>query len=131
MPETGLRSVGTVTVVALLSCLAQVSIARAAPAFCISKVSSYVVELDQLLSRERNWITPYFDLNDRYSPFVDCDVDALLEEVSRSRFARPITYGPRSKTYFIEFSSNDVSVSFAYQVDTRKTLAHSATFTRK
>jgi hypothetical protein len=122
---------GLAAVVALTLPLAHASFARADPAFCARKVSSYVAELDQLLSKERNWITPYFDLNDRYSPFVDCDADALLEEVSRSRFARPITYGPKSKTYFIEFSSNDVSVSFAYQVDTRKTLAHSATFTRK
>jgi len=67
---------GLAAVVALTLALAHASFGRADPAFCARKVSSYVAELDQLLSKERNWITPYVDLNDRYSPFVDCDVDA-------------------------------------------------------
>jgi hypothetical protein len=78
------------------------------------KVSSYVAEVDQLLTKERNWITPFLDLNNRSFPFVDCDVDALLEVVWQSRFRRPITYNPRTKEYFIVFSSNGVRVGFAY-----------------
>ena len=99
---------------ALLLCMTHAPTARGDCASCLARVSSYVAELDELLSNERNWITPYFDLNDRYFPFRDCDTDALFDEVSRSRFIRPITYHPRTKTYLIVFSSNDVSASFAY-----------------
>ncbi|MBR1152714.1 hypothetical protein [Bradyrhizobium sp. JYMT SZCCT0428] len=49
----------------LLLCVVQAPIARADPASCIEKVSSYVAELDQLLAKERNWITPFDDLNNR------------------------------------------------------------------
>jgi hypothetical protein len=44
----------------LLLCLAQRSVAHAdsSPSSCIGRVSAYVVELDQLLSKEKNWITP-------------------------------------------------------------------------
>jgi hypothetical protein len=76
---------------------AQAPIARADPASCLEKVSSYVAELDPLLTKERNWITPFLDLNNRSFPFVDCDVDALLEVVWQSRFRRPITYNPRTR----------------------------------
>jgi hypothetical protein len=120
---------GLAAVVALT--LAHTSNARADPAFCARKVSSYVAELDQLLSRERNWITPFFDLIDRYSTFEDCDTDSLLEEVSRSSFIRRITYSPRLKMYVIAFSSDDVRVQFAYEVNTRRSIGHSAGFTRK
>src|SRR5947209_6048246 len=101
---------------ALVLCMAYAPTARGDSASCLAKVSAYVAELDELLSKEKNWITPYFDLNDRYFPFRDCDTDALLDEVSRSRFIRPITYHPRTKTYFIIFSSHDVSAGFAYLV---------------
>jgi hypothetical protein len=99
---------------ALLLCVAQAPIARADPASCIEKVSSYVAELDQLLAKERNRITPFHDLNNRYFPFVDCDTDTLLEAVWRSRFIQPITYNPRAKEYLVLFSSKDVKVGFAY-----------------
>jgi hypothetical protein len=77
-----------IAVGALFLCLAQVPSARADSASCIAKVSSYVAELDELLSKERNWITPYNDLNKRYFPFRDCEADALLEVVRRSSFVR-------------------------------------------
>jgi hypothetical protein len=114
MPEIGLRSVRTAMVVALLSCLAQASIAHADSAFCIRNVSSYVTELDQLLSKERNRITPFEGINARYMPFQGCTAASLLKEVSRSRFIQPIGYSPRTKEYFIAFSSDDVRIGFVY-----------------
>lgn len=76
-----LRRSAVCAVVAFLLCAMQVSMSRADPASCIEKISSYVAEVDQLLAKERNWITPFDDLNDRYFPFLDCDTDAQLEVV--------------------------------------------------
>jgi hypothetical protein len=130
VPETRLGSICSAAG-AILLCLVQVPNARGDSASCLAKVSSYVAELDELLAKERNWITPYFDLNDRYFPFRDCDTYALLDEVSRSRFIRPITYHPRTKTYLIVFSSNDVSASFAYVANERKSIFPTAGFVTK
>jgi hypothetical protein len=69
---------------ALILCLTQAPIARADSVSCLAKVSAYVAELDELLSKEKNWITPYDDLNARYFPFRDCEADALLEVVRSS-----------------------------------------------
>jgi len=99
---------------ALFLCVAQVSSARGDSASCIAKVSAYVAELDALLSKERNWITPYHDLNERYFPFRDCEADALLDAVRRSSFIRSISYF--SGRYFIHFSSDEVLVGFTYYV---------------
>jgi hypothetical protein len=110
---------GWVTI-ALLLYLAQAPIAHADSASCIEKATSYVAELDQLLSKERNWITPFIDLNNRYFPLQDCDTDALLEVVWGSRFRRPITYNPRTKEYFAVFSSDEVRVGFSYRVLEKK-----------
>jgi hypothetical protein len=87
----------------VILCLAQISSARADSASCIAKVSSYAAELDELLSKERNCLTPYDDLNKRYFPFRDCEADALLEEVRRSGFIRSISYMSRTKEYLIHF----------------------------
>ena len=106
--------------IALLLYLAQASIAHADSASCIEKATSYVAELDQLLAKERNWITPFEDLNNRYFPLLDCDTDALLEVVWRSRFIRPITYNPRAKEYLILFSSDVVRVGFSYRALEKK-----------
>jgi hypothetical protein len=86
-----------------LLCVAQGSTATADSASCLEKVTSYVAEVDQLLAKERNRITPFDDLNDRYFPFLDCDTDALLEVVWEARFRRSITYNPRAKEYLIVF----------------------------
>ena len=118
-------------VIAFLLCPTQVSTALADPASCIEKVSSYVAELDQLLANERNWITPFDDLNDRYFPFLDCDTDALLEVVWEARFRRSITYNPRAKEYLILFSSNDVRVGFSYRALERKSNTPSAVWVNK
>jgi hypothetical protein len=117
---------------ALLLCMAQIPSARGDSASCIAKVSSYVAELDQLLSKEKNWITPYFDLNERYLPFRDCEADALLEVVSRSRFIiRPIDSLPSMNAYFIVFQSDDVKVSFAYLASEKKSNRGSALWVNK
>ncbi|WP_152535697.1 hypothetical protein [Bradyrhizobium sp. Ai1a-2] len=105
--------------------------ARGDPASCLARVASYVTELDQLLAKERNEITPFDELNKRYTPFEDCEADALLVEALRSRFALPITYNPRSKTYLVEFSSKDVRVGFAYLAAQRKSETHFALWTNK
>ena len=90
----------------------------AIPPHALRKVSSYVAELDELLSEERNWITPYTDLNKRYFPFRDCEADALLEAVRSSSFIRSISY--HSGQYFIHFSSDEVVVGFTYYVSDKK-----------
>ena len=100
--------------VAFLLCAMQVAMARADSVSCLEKVSSYVAEIDQLLATEKNWITPFHDLNKRYFEFRDCDTDALLEVVWRSRFLEEIGYNPRAKKYLIVLSSKDVEVGFAY-----------------
>jgi hypothetical protein len=94
--------------------VAQAPNVRADSASCLAKVTSYVAELDELLSRERNWITPYFDLNKRYFPFRDCETNALLEVVRGSRFIRSISHNSRADGYYIHFSRDEVRVSFTY-----------------
>jgi hypothetical protein len=116
---------------ALFLGLADIPIARADSASCLAKVSSYVTELDQLLSKERNWITPYLDLNERYFPVRDCEADALLDVVRGSNFIRSITYASRVNEYYIHFSNEEVSVSFGYQVSEKKSNFASATWIHK
>jgi hypothetical protein len=45
----------------------------------LEKAKSYFAEIDQLLSKERNWIVPFIELNERYSPLEDCDTDLPLQ----------------------------------------------------
>jgi len=116
---------------ALFLCVAQVSSARGDSASCIANVSSYVAELDALLSKERNWITPYDDLNKRYFPFRDCEADALLDAVRRSSFIRSISYGSRTKEYLIHFSSDEVLVGFGYLVSEKKSTFNTALWVHK
>ena len=116
---------------ALLVCMTHAPIARGDSASCLEKVSSYVAELDELLSREKNWITPYFDLNERYFPFRDCEADALLEEVRRSRFIQPIDYHPGLKKYFIVFASDEVRVGFTYLASEKKSQSDHAGWVHK
>jgi hypothetical protein len=109
-----------IAVVALVLWLAQAPGARADSASCIAKVSSYVAELDQLLSKERNLITLYDNLNERYFPLRDCEVDALLEVVRGSSFIRSISHNPRADTYLVHFSSDRVLVGFGYRVSEKR-----------
>ncbi|MEH2625525.1 hypothetical protein V1292_003580 [Bradyrhizobium sp. AZCC 1719] len=120
-----------VAAVAALVCLVDESVAQAGSNSCIERVSAYVAELDQLLSKERNWRTPYKDLEVRYAPFLGCEVDALLEEVVKSRFVEPIGYSPGSKTFFIDFTNDDVQVGFVYEAKERRSSYHYAVFVRK
>ena len=116
---------------ALLLSLTQILDARADSASCLAKASSFVAELDELLSKERNWNTPYLDLTTRYFPLRDCDADALLDVVRGSRFIRSISYHSRTNQYFIFFSSDDADASFAYLVSEKKSQAASAGLTHK
>jgi hypothetical protein len=111
---------GGVTALGALVCLALASSARADSVSCLAKVSSYVAELDELLSKEKYLLTPYIDLSDRYFPFRDCEADALLEVVRSSSFIRSISYDPRAKMYFIKISSDEVVVNFTYYVSEKK-----------
>ena len=51
-----------IAISALVLHLTQAPFAHADSDSCPAKVSAYVAELDELLSKERNWITPYMDL---------------------------------------------------------------------
>jgi hypothetical protein len=125
-----LVAIGYLTAVGALL-VAQASSARADSASCLAKVTSFVVELDQLLSKERNWNTPYLDLTTRHFPLRDCEPDALLDVVRGSRFIRSISYHSRTNQYFIFFSSDDADASFAYLVSEKKSQAASAGLTHK
>jgi hypothetical protein len=105
--------------------------AQADPAECLGRAMSYFAQMDQLLSKEKNWIIPFIDLNARFGHLEDCDTDALLEEVVKWRYAQPIIYNPRAKEYLVRFSSRDVTVGFAYSARERKSDTHSAGWVRK
>ena len=118
--EKRLGRVGSAASGALLLCLAQVPSVRGDSASCLAQVSSYVAELDELLSREKNRLTPYEDLNERYFPFRDCEVDRLLDVVRNSRFIRSISYNSRTKLYFITFMSEEVVLGFTYYASEKR-----------
>jgi hypothetical protein len=130
MTTSLLRSI-TFFLVASLLLIVQASTARADHASCMEKVKAYFAEIDQLLSKEKNWIMPFVELNERYSPLEDCDTDLLLQEATRSRFIQPITYNPYAKSYHVRFSSNDVKVGFAYFPLKKKSFTHSALWVNK
>jgi hypothetical protein len=125
-----LRSI-TFSLVASLLLMAQASTARADHASCMEKAKSYFAEIDQLLSKEKEWIMPFVELNERYSPLEDCDTDLLLQEAIRSRFIRPIIYNPHAKYYLVRFWSNDVKVEFGYFALKKKSNTHSAGWVNK
>jgi hypothetical protein len=68
----------------------------------------------------------YDDLNERYFPFRDCEADALLEVIRGSGFIRSISYGSRTKEYFIHFTSDKVLVGFGYLVSEKKSTFNTA-----
>jgi len=92
MTTSLLRSI-TFSLVALLL-IVQSSTVRADHASCMEKAKSYFAEIDQLLSKEKNWIVPFVELNERYDPLEDCDTDLLLQEATQSRFIQSIIYNP-------------------------------------
>ena len=111
--------------------LAQLSAARADPVLCMEKAKSYFSEIGQLLSKEKNWIMPFVELNERYSPLEDCDTDLLLQEATQWRFIQPIIYNPHAKAYLVRFWSDDVTLEFAYDSRKKKSRAHSAGWVNK
>ena len=111
--------------------LAQLSAARADPVLCLEKAKSYFAEIGQLLSKEKNWIMPFVELNERYSPLEDCDTDLLLQEATQWRFIQPIIYNPHAKYYLVRFWSNDVKVQFSYSAVNKKSRTHSAGWVSK
>jgi hypothetical protein len=111
--------------------LAQLSSARADPVLCLEKAKSYFAEIGQLLSKEKNWIMPFVELNERYSPLEDCDTDLLLQEATQWRYIQPIIYNPHAKAYLVRFWSDDVTVEFAYDSRKKKSRAHSAGWVNK
>jgi hypothetical protein len=116
---------------ALVLGLMQAPDTRADSASCLVKVSAYVAELDELLSKERNWNTPYMDLTKRNFPIYDCEVDALLAAVRESHFIRSISYHARTNQYFILFSNGDADASFAYLASEKKSNAATAGLSHK
>jgi hypothetical protein len=117
-----------IAISALVLSLTQAPSARADSASWLAKVSAYVADLDELLSKERNWNTPYMDLTKRSFPIYDCEADALLEVVSGSRFIRSISYHSRTNQYLILFSNGDADASVAYLVSEKKSNAATADF---
>ena len=98
----------------------------------MEKAKSYFAEIDQLLSKEKNWIMPFVELNERYSPLEGCDTDLLLQEaITRSQFIQSIIYNPYAKYYLVRFWSNDVKVEFAYNALKKKSSTHSAGWVNK
>lgn len=87
--------------------------AHADAASCIEKVAAYVVELDDILSREKNRITPFNDLNYRYMPLDDCEAESLLVEVGKSQFLQSKRLN-RGNVYVIVFSNGSIEVGFGY-----------------
>lgn len=120
-----------ISISALVLSLTQAPSARADSVSCLAKVSAYVAELDELLSKERNWNTPYMDLTKRSFPIYDCEVDALLAVVRESHFIRSISYHARTNQYFILFSNGDADASFAYLASEKKSNAVTAGLSHK
>lgn len=116
---------------ALSICLAQVPGARGDLGSCAANASAYVAELDELLSREKDRLTPYDDLNERSFPLRGCEVDALLEAVKRSRFIRSIAYHPPTEEYLIYFSSDYVKVGFNYLASQKRSNFKTALWVNK
>jgi len=116
---------------ASLLLMAQASTARADHASCMEKAKSYFAKIDQLLLKEKNWIMPFVELNERYSPLEGCDTDLLLQEATNSRFSQPILYNPYAKRYLVRFWSEDVKVEFAYGALEKKSGTHSAGWVNK
>lgn len=116
---------------ALSLLLAQASTAHADHASCMEKARLYFAELNQLLSKEKNWITPFDELNERYSFLEGCETDLLLQEATRWRFIQPIIYNPHAKYYLVRFWSDDVKVQFSYDAIKKKSDTHSAGWATK
>lgn len=111
--------------------LIQASATRADPTLCLEKAKSYFAEIDKLLLKEKNWIMPFVELNERYSPLEGCDTDLLLQEATNSRFCKPIIYNPYAKKYLVRFWSEDVKVEFSYSALTKKSNTHNAGWVNK
>ena len=97
----------------------------------MEKAKAYFAEIVELLSKERNWIVPFEELNKRYEFLEGCDVDLLLQEALQTRFSQPIQYNPYGKYYVVRFCSDDVKVVFSYVVRTNKSRTHSAGWVKK
>jgi hypothetical protein len=125
------RSMALSLIITLSLLLVPASTARADPALCLEKAKSYFAEIDQLLAKEKNWIMPFVELNERYSPLEGCDNGLLLQEATNSRFCKPILYNPYGKVYLVRFWSEDVKVEFAYYPLKKKSETHSAGWVNK
>jgi hypothetical protein len=111
----------TFAAVGLLAvCFAHMSDARADSASCLAKAAAFVTGLDELLEKERDSNRPYFDLVERYFPLRDCEPEALLDVVRKSRFLRSIQHNPRTNEYFIHFERGDAGGWFAYYATEKK-----------
>ena len=106
--------------VGYLAAVGEVPGARSDFGSCIANASAYIVELDELLSREKNWLTPYDVLSERYFPLHDCEADALVEAVKRSRFIQSVSYHAPTRKYLIYFSSDEMRVGFNYLVSEKR-----------
>jgi hypothetical protein len=122
---------GAAAVAALVAYAADVPTARGDPAYCFARAAAFMKELDTLLSKEKYSTTPFFELQRRYFPLVDCDLSPLMETASQSHFFRRTTFDERSQEFFVIFSSDDVEFNFFYSVKERRSSDSSVGFVNK
>jgi hypothetical protein len=127
----------TFAAVGLLAvCFAHMSDARADSASCLAKAAAFVTELDELLEKESEDkpqldSKPYSDLVERYFPLRDCETEALLDVVRRSRFIRSILHNPRTIRYYVDFQKDPFGVWFTYLVSEGRSIDAAGGFIRK
>jgi hypothetical protein len=105
---------------ALLLAFVQISDARADSDSCLAKAASFVAELDELFEREQDSMVPHQELVKKYFPLRDCEAEALLDVVRRSRFIRSVYHHSRTNEYFIRFERDNLGAWFGYLVLERK-----------
>ncbi len=116
--------------VALLA-LAWLPQARADSDSCLAKATAFVAELDELLEKDQEWNRPYSNLVERYFPLRDCEAEALLDIVRRSRFIPSIQYSPRTSEYHVLFERDVWGAWFSYLAAERKSTTAGAGLLRK
>jgi hypothetical protein len=120
----------TQTAAALLLCMTLATNARADSASCTTKLSAYIAALDQLLSTERNSTFLFQHLNQRYFPLRGCELDALLEGITRSKFLRS-KFHAGGDIYGIVFSNGKIEAGFSYSTSKMESESNFAAFAKK
>jgi hypothetical protein len=110
--------------------------ARADSASCLAKAAAFVAEMDALLEKENDEkpqlsSKPYVALAERYFPLNDCEAEALLDVVRKSRFIRSIQHNSRANEYYILIEKDPLGAWISYLVSERRSVSAGAGFVRK